>query len=492
MNLQTKESSMRPYSKPVKPVAGAFEQVPSIHRKALASLSLCMLLSSLGISIPNIALPTLVQAFSASFQNVQWVIIAYLLAVTIMLVSVGRIGDILGHRPVLLAGISLFIVASILCGIASTLGLLVAGRTLQGVGAAVLMALTVAVVREVVPREKTGSAMGLLGTMSAIGTALGPSLGGVLIAGPGWRAIFYVMAALGMLSFLSVRRYLQIDQQRAKEKPVSHGFDAMGTLLLGLMLAAYALSVTIGNGHFGRLNVALLFAAVLMGSIFLLFEVRTPSPLIRLSTFRNVALSTSLVMNAIVSTVMMATLVIGPFYLSRSLGFHEAVVGFVMSIGPIVSALSGVPAGRIVDRLGSSSMVIVGLVEMAVGSLALSLLPVRFGLSGYIIALIILTPGYQLFLAANNTLVMLDVRSDHRGVISGLLGLSRNLGLITGASVMGAVFAFASMTTDITSAPPEAVANGMQMTFAVAAGLVVIALIMAVGSRFITKHAGRT
>jgi len=445
-----------------------------------------MLLSSLGISIPNVALPTLAQAFSASFQEVQWIIIAYLLAMTIMIVSVGRIGDIVGHRLVLLVGISLFTLASILCGVAPTLWILMGGRVVQGIGAAILMALTVALVRETVPKEKTGSAMGLLGTMSAIGTALGPSLGGVLIAGPGWRAIFFIMAPLGILNFFLSLHYLPVHGQKAKS--YRNGFDRMGTLLLGLTLAAYALAVTVGGGHFDRLNMALLLAAVLGGTLFVFREARVASPLIPLAAFRNALLSASLAMNAVVSTVMMATLVIGPFYLSRTLGLNDALVGIVMSIGPIISTLSGVPAGRIVDRWGAACTVIVGLIEMVAGSFALSVLPAMLGIVGYIAAIAILTPGYQLFQAANNTAVMMDVHPNQRGVISGLLSLSRNLGLITGASVMGAVFAFASKTNDITMAPPEVVAIGMQITFAAAAILIVVALATAIGSRFLAKR----
>jgi MFS family permease len=180
---------------------------------------------------------------------------------------------------------------------------------------------------------------------------------------------------------------------------------------------------------------------------------------------------------------MMATLVVGPFYLSRALGLDAALVGIVMSIGPIISTLSGVPAGRAVDGLGAPFMVVVGLVVMAAGSAALSVLPAMFGLAGYIAAIAVLTPGYQLFQAANNTGVMRDIHPDQRGVISGMLNLSRNLGLITGASVMGAVFVLASAEIDVTTAPPEAVASGMRITFAVAAVLIVAALAIAVGSR---------
>jgi len=199
--------------------------------------------------------------------------------------------------------------------------------------------------------------------------------------------------------------------------------------------------------------------------------------------FRDPTLSASLVMNVLVMTVMMATLVVGPFYLARALGLDAVLVGFVMSAGPIISVLSSVPAGRMVDRFGAHVVTIVGLVGMAAGSFALSVLPAMFGLAGYIVAIVVLTPGYQLFQAANNTAVMTDIRPDQRGVISGMLNLSRNLGLITGASVMGAVFALASAAIDIAAARPEAVAAGMRVTFAVAAALIVVALAIAVGSR---------
>jgi MFS family permease len=440
-----------------------------------------MLLSSLGTSIANVALPTLAQAFTASFQEVQWIVLAYLLAITTLIVSVGRLGDITGRRRLLLAGILLFTVASALSGVAPTLWLLIAARAAQGLGAAIMMALAIAFVGETVPKAKTGSAMGLLGTTSAIGTALGPSLGGALIAGPGWRAIFLIMVPLGVVAFLLAHRYLPVDRHGPKGDRT--GFDSLGTLLLALTLAAYALAMTAGGGHFGRLNMGLLLAAVLGGSVFVLAEARVASPLIQLAVFRNAVLSASLAMNALVSTVMMATLVVGPFYLSRALGLGEALVGIIMSTGPIISALSGVPAGRIVDRLGAPFAVITGLIAMAAGSIALSVLPAIFGIAGYIAAIALLTPGYQLFQAANNTAVMIDVHPDQRGVISGMLNLSRNLGLITGASVMGAVFALASAAIDITTAHPDAIATGMRITFAVAATLIVGALAVAIGSR---------
>ena len=466
-------------------VAGSAERTPSV-RWALASLSLSMLLSSLGTSIAIVGLPTLAQAFNASFQEVQWIVLAYLLAITTLIVSVGRLGDITGRRRLLLAGIFLFTVASVLCGVAPTLWLLVAARAAQGLGAAVMMVLAIAFIGETVPKEKTGSAMGLLGTMSAIGTALGPSLGGVLIAGLSWRAIFLVNVPLGILTLFLAHRYLPVDRRGPKTD--SAGFDNVGTLLLALTLAAYALAMTIGRGSFGLLNMALLVAAVFGVSLFVLAETRAASPLIRLAMFRDPSLSASLAMSALVSTVMMATLVVGPFYLSRALGLDTALVGLVLSVGPLVAALSGVPAGRIADRFGAQHMTIVGLVAIAAGSFILSMLPATLGIPGYIAPIAVITAGYALFQTANNTAVMTNIPPDQRGVISGMLSLSRNLGLITGASAMGAVFALGSATTDITTAHPEAVATGMRITFAVAGALIAAALAIAFVSHALSRQ----
>ncbi|MBS1131878.1 MAG: ral substrate transporter:Major facilitator superfamily 1 [Proteobacteria bacterium] len=464
----------------MKAIISGKDEAASSLRWRLASLSLPVLLASLGTSIANVALPNLAEAFNATFQEAQWIVLAYLLAVTTLIVSVGRLGDITGRRRLLLAGIFLFTLASGLCGIAPTLWLLIVARALQGLGAAVMMALTMAFVGETFPKAKTGSAIGLLGTMSAIGTALGPSLGGVLIAGLGWRAIFFVNVPLGILALLLAWRYLPGDRKGLNVDRV--GFDAIGSLLLALTLAAYALAMTLGRGRFGQLNMSLLMLTAAGIGSFVFAEARVKSPLLRLAMFRNLDLSASLVMSLLVSTVMMATLVVGPFYLARGLGLDAALVGFVMSVGPLVAALTAVPAGRLADRFGAQRITSIGLLGMAAGAGTLSLLPTMFGIPGYLAPLVILTSSYALFQTANNTAVMSDVSPEQRGTISGMLNLSRNLGLITGASVMGAVFSIASAATDITTAPPEAVATGMRITFAVAAALIVVALAISAGT----------
>lgn len=458
-------------------------------RLALASLSLTMLLPSLGTSIANVGLPELARAFDARFQDVQWVVLSYLLAITTLIVSVGRLGDLIGRRRLMLAGLLLYTAASALCGAAPSLWLLIGARAAQGLGAAIMMALAMAMVGEMVPKEKTGSAMGLLGTMSAAGTALGPSLGGMLISGPGWQAIFFINVPLGLLAILLAWRALPVDRQSSQKERVR--FDHTGTLLLALTLAAYALAMTIGRGGFGLSNAVLFFAAIVGAVLFALAETRSAAPLIRLAMLRNPVLSAGFAMSTLVTTVVMATMVVGPFYLSGALALDAAHVGMVMSCGPIIAALAGVPAGRLVDRFGAQRMTFAGLVGMAAGAIILSVMPTRFGVPAYIAALSLITAGYALFQAANNTSVMTDVRADQRGVISGLLNLSRNLGLITGASVMGAVFARWAATADMATAGPEAVATGMHATFAVAAVLITAALVIAPASLVLSLRAQR-
>ncbi|MGY2412479.1 MFS transporter [Pseudomonas pergaminensis] len=385
-------------------------------RGSLVGLSLSMLLASLGTSIANVGLPSLAQAFEASFHAVQWVVLAYLLAITAVIVSAGRLGDHLGRRRLLLAGLLLFTVACGLCGVAPALEWLIAARILQGLGAAVMMAMALGMVGDTVAKERTGRVMGLLGTMSAVGTAMGPSLGGVLLSLWGWRAIFLVGVPLGSVAVALAYHYLPVDHPRA---PASTGPGVWSSL-------------------------------------------QAP------------ALRAGLAMSALVAAVIMATFVVGPFYLSRGLGLDPEWMGLAMALGPCVAAFTGVPAGRLTDRFGSQRMTLAGLGLLACGALLLSL---ASGLVAYLASLVILTTGYSLFQAANNTAVMSDVDGSRRGTVSGLLNLSRNLGLIFGASVLGAVFAWAS--PDVTRALPQAVAFGLHATFSVALGLILLASVMA-------------
>ncbi len=444
----------------------------SPYRLRLAALSLAMLLPSLGTSIANVALPTLAMAFDAPIAQVQWVVISYLLAVTTTIVGAGRLGDMLGRRRVLLLGIALFAVASAVGAVAQNLWLLVALRGVQGLGAAVMMALTIASVSDMVPKDRTGRAMGLLGTVSAVGTALGPSLGGVLINAFGWPAVFAFMAVTSTAAFLFGRKVFPADAVRDRK---SLGFDLPGMLMLMLSLGSYALATTLGGGAPGLINAVLGVLAIIGLALFVVAERHTRAPLVQLSLLQDRALTTGLLSMSLISTIMMATLVVGPFYLYGVLGLGPVQTGMAMSVGPVVSALIGVPAGRLVDRYGEAIVTYSGLVGVIAGSVLMLLLPGPFGVVGYISGLAIITASYAVFQAANNTAVMSTASSERRGVTSALLGLSRNLGLITGASAMGAVFALGSKGAIFPGLGTGGEA-GLQVTFAIAALLAMFAL----------------
>lgn len=389
---------------------------PRVRSGGALALALAMLLASLGTSIANIALPALAAAFSAPFVAVQAVVVAYLAGLTLCVVVAGRLGDRYGLKPMLVAGLVLFALAALLCAIAPDLRVLTGARGLQGAGAGFLMTLSLAKMRETAGPARVGRAMGLLGTASALGTALGPSLGGLLIPLAGWRGLFWIQLPLALLTLALARATLADDAGRGTMPPSGRRPVLTGELAAGL------------------------------------------------------------VVNFLVAAVMMTTLVVGPFYLGLGLGLREVVLGAVLAIGPVISILSGVPSGRLVDALGGGAMRTAGLVCLAAGAALLAILPARIGVAGYGLAIAVLTPGYQLFQAANNMAALVDVPADRRGTVSGLLVLSRNLGLIAGASVMGAVFAFGVGTQEPGDAAPAAIAAGMRLTFGAATMLMIVAL----------------
>ncbi len=445
-------------------------------RYALIGLSLTMLMPSLATSTANVALPDLARSFAASFQAVQWIVISYLLTITALIVAVGRLGDIVGRRRLLLVGTAVFAMGSLASGVSSSLESLIAARVVQGSGAAIMMALTMAMVSAVVPPNRTGSAIGLLGTMSAVGTTLGPAIGGLLIAWAGGRSIFLINAPLAILALLIMFRTLPRDKSFKASSPASIDFIGMGLLIAAL--TAYAMAMTLGRGQFGVMNIAALIAAFALSAAFVAVEGRVPSPLVRMEMLRNRPLVAGLSANMMVSTVMMATLIVGPFYLTKVMALTPATAGLILAIGPLVAAIAGVPAGRLVDYFGAERATLGGLAALTVGAVALSFVPSVFGVAGYVGPIVTMTTGYALFQAANNTKIMSGSGIAERGVVSGILNLSRNLGLVTGAAAMGAVFAWGTAAHDVMTASPEAITRGMHATFAVAAVLIVISLLI--------------
>lgn len=452
---------------------------PAANKRTLAALAGAILLASLGISIATVALPNLASVFAVGVQQVQWVVLAYLLTLTCVIVVAGRMGDLYGNRRVLIGGILLFTLASAGCAVAPTLSWLIAGRALQGLGAATLMALPLSIAKTLIAKERLGASIGLLGSMSAFGTALGPSVGGMLIAEFGWRSVFVLLTLCGSgLLALTVTGI-------GKTTPTGNSarIDWAGSAWLSVALLCFALAASGGRVGVTIAPWTLLLLATAALLIFIRTELAAPHPLIPVALACGRGIATSLSMNLVVATIMMSTLVVGPLFLSFGLGLSDAGTGLVMAAGPGAAALSGAPAGRLADRFGTDRTLLAGLLLASVGLCGFAVLPVLIGIPGYILAMVLMTPGFQLFLAANNTAAMNLAAEAHRGVLSGLLGLSRNLGFMTGASLLPLLFASLLDSRTLADNSTHAISNAFSSTFLNLAGLCFLTFLFAARER---------
>ena len=406
---------------------------PAARRLGLLALGLATLLPMLGGSLANMVLPALGQAFGVPFASLQWVLVAYLLGITCLTVVAGRLGDRFGRRRLLLLGLGLFALASLLCALAPTIGWLIAARALQGIAAACMLSLALAMVGQLVPPARRGWGMGLLGTLSACGTALGPSFGGLLTAGFGWQAPFLLLVPLSLLALGCARLGLPRDGS----SPQKEGMNLASLSLLVAALLCYGLALTLG----GALALWWGMGALLVTASFVRRERRAPVPLLPLALLGAPGLGNGLVASALVASVMVLTLLIGPFYLRGVFGLSLGTVGLMISGGPLLAALTGMPAGWLVDRLGARQVVRLGLAVMGAAALGLAGAAGQFGPLGYLLPILLLTTGYALFQTANNSAVVGGASEQTRGAVAGLLTLSRNLGQLTGVAGLGGLFA---------------------------------------------------
>ncbi|WP_432559865.1 MFS transporter [Granulicoccus sp. GXG6511] len=425
-------------------------------------MSIVTIVAALGTSLINVILPQVAVQFGAGMSTAQWATLAFLLSSTVLIVPAGWLGDTLGRARVLQGAIIVFLAGSLVAALAPSLGVIIAGRALQGVGVAAMLALPVALVRETVRPQEMGRAMGVIGSSMATGMALGPAVGGLIAAsGLGWRGAFLLFLPLGLLALFLVGKKLPAKAVApAQRRPL----DLAGLLLLALALAGYSLAVTMTPGGWIG-TTAIGVGVVVVLAFFVRRELRSVAPLVDLRMLNSLRIVPQLGMTFAGALVMMTFTVIPPFYLTLALGLDTWTMGLVMAVGPVMAILSGVPAGQLADRLGAARVTLVGLSAMTVASLAFVLLPPVWGVIGFLIAAVILTPGNQMFMAGNNTSVMSRADKAQQGAVSGVLNLARNLGFITGTALMSLVFDLAA--TRVTGVAGAAL--GMQSSFAIAA-----------------------
>jgi EmrB/QacA subfamily drug resistance transporter len=395
-------------------------------------------MSALDISIVNIALPTIRRDFGVRLSIVEWVSIAYMIVLVIALPIVGRIADICGRNLLYNIGFAIFVVGSVICGLAPTALVLTVARAVQAIGAGLLQANSVALITHVFRRRELGEALGIQAAIQATAMALGPLVGALLIATVGWRAIFFVNVPIGIVGFflahLTLPRYFSA---RSRQKIDYKGIGCFTISLLGLVLAVNSAE---SRGWVAPLVVAELVVGAVCLGLFVMIERKGGSPMIDLNMFRRYGLAAGNITAFLAYYALFTVLFLLPFYFEDVLHYTTIVSGVLLMPVAASMALLAPFAGKACDRFGARTLTIAGSALLTVGCCVLIFTPGPPDPLLLIIALVALGAGLGLFTPANNRATMASTPGDKLGVMGGLLNMMRALGLIFGVDISGMLF----------------------------------------------------
>ncbi len=451
---------------------------PDYSRKwfVMAAVGMGIFLTTIDGTIVNVALPTLVHELNTDFATVQWVVLAYLLTLSTLLLSMGRLGDMVGKKPVYMAGFVLFTLSSLLCGLAPTIYWLIGFRVLQAIGAAMTQALGTAIITEAFPDSERGKALGASGTLVSIGIVLGPTLGGLLIESLSWHWIFLVNLPVGIIGVWMVIRNVPNLQPVGEQR-----FDYAGAAVLFIGLLTLLMGLTLGQQWgFGDQRVWLMLAGALLAiGLFIGIEARVEQPMIDLQLFRSQLFSINLITGLAVFIAVAGVFILLPFYLEGVLGYGPRAVGLLVAAVPILLGVTAPISGLLSDRYGTRLIASIGLAVLAGGYAAMSRFTAETNLTYYLIAVLPFGAGMGIFQSPNNSAVMGAVPRSKLGIASGLLAITRTLGQTTGIAVLGAfwaarVMAYAGevVAGGVTAASIPAQVAGLQDTFTVIAAFI--------------------
>ncbi|MFW6070010.1 MAG: MFS transporter [bacterium] len=404
----------------------------------MVAVGIGIFMATIDGSIVNVALPTLVRDLQTTFNVVQWVVLAYLLTQATLLLGVGRLADMKGKKPLYSGGFVVFTAGSVLCGLAPTVGLLIAARVVQAVGASMILALGLAIVTEAFPAGERGKALGVAGSTVSVGIAVGPTLGGLLIDALSWHWIFFVNLPVGIVGTWLAWRYVP-DVRPAGGQQFDYGGAA--TLFAGLLALLLALTLGQDLGFTAPPMLALFAAFAVLLLLFIFLEQRHPQPMIDLRLFRNPLFSVNLVTGFMTFVAIAGAIILNPFYLELVLGYGPAQVGLMLSVVPIALGITAPISGSLSDRLGTRPITVVGLLILVLGYLTMSTLTTETSTFGFIVRFLPVGIGMGVFQSPNNSAVMGSAPRRHLGVASGLLAITRTLGQTTGIAVIGALWA---------------------------------------------------
>lgn len=445
----------------------------SLERKwwVLLAVGVGTFMSALDGSVVNTVLPVVNRAFGSDIATIEWVVTVYLLVVSGLLLSFGRLGDLRGHKPVYVSGFAIFIVSSALCGLAPTAGALIAFRGMQALGAAMLFANSPAILTKNFPATQRGQALGLQATMTYLGLTVGPSLGGWLTTQFTWRAVFYINVPVGLLALLLSLRFIPRDPGSEH----AERFDLSGAITF--MFGLIALLLALNQGHaWGWISwpiLALLSVAVILLGLFLGIERHVPNPMLDLSLFRRrifAAATTSAVLNYI---CVYSILFLMPFYLIQGRGLNPAQAGLLLTAQPLIMAIAAPLSGTLSDRIGSRLPGTLGMVILAVGMFLLSQLGPQSPLSNVAVALAISGLGTAIFVSPNNSALMGSAPRHRQGIAAGILATARNVGMVLGVGLAGAIFTTVLAHGQL-SGSATALFDAIGASFLVASGVAVV------------------
>ncbi|TGE38007.1 DHA2 family efflux MFS transporter permease subunit [Desulfosporosinus fructosivorans] len=411
---------------------------PKYRWYVLATVAVGTFMATLDSSIVNVALPTISGQLNSNLSTLQWVVTAYLLTITSLLPVFGRLADLVGRKKVFAIGFLVFILGSALCGLAQNIWFLVGTRVFQAVGAAMLMSNSAAIITSIFPPKERGKALGLTGTVVALGSLTGPALGGILIGLAGWRSIFYINIPIGLIGFAAVLLILPMDVP-SKEK---ESFDFLGALTFTFGMIFVLLGITNGE-DWGWSSLPVLLSLVLGTALlvlFLLTERKVEHPMIDLSLFRNRPFLIGNLSGGLSFVAMFANTMILPFYLQGVLNYQPKQVGMILMIFPIVMALVAPISGHASDKFGPMVLTTSGLVITGLGLFYFSTLSATASFYHILPGSMLMGLGSGMFQSPNNSSVMSSVPPQKLGIAGGINSLVRNLGMVTGIAWSVALF----------------------------------------------------
>ena len=410
---------------------------------AVAAVCAGAFMGQLDASIVTVALPTLQRTFHTSVGAVTWVGLSYLLVLVATVTAVGRFADMWGRKLLYVYGFALFVIGSALCGLAPSLGALIAFRVLQAVGAAMLQANSVAIIVIAVPRASLGKAIGIQGAAQAVGLALGPSIGGLLLAAGGWRLIFMVNVPFGVLGVIAGLLLIPRSLHLGDRVP----FDWKGLAVFFPAVVAVLSAISFGNSYgwtspviIGTFAVGLILAAA-----FVVRERRVSEPMLDLTLFGRSRFRWGITSGLLSYLVMFGVLFLVPFYFERGLGIGAARAGLELMMMPLALGIVAPFAGRLADRLGERPLTVGGMSLVAIGLFALGALrPATLGCLGL---LALIGVGLGCFTPSNNAAIMGSVPDHQSGLASGVLNMTRGMGTALGLALTALVFDLAGGTS---------------------------------------------